>query len=136
MRVLPRLLHLSLLALSCLGPAAGWAGHPPAAYFPTLRSDAVKRMLDVKEPMVLVDMRKPAEFRAGHLPGAISLPLAELERRYREIPKAARVVLYCQCPLEDMGGVYNFLWDLGYKNHVVLEDGFDGWFKNQYPLAK
>jgi rhodanese-related sulfurtransferase len=113
-----------------------WSGHTPGASFPTLRSDAVKRMLDVKEPVVLVDMRKPAEFRAGHLPGAVSLPVGELERRYREIPKAARVVLYCQCPLEEMASVYNFLRDLGYKNHVVLEDGFDGWFKSQYPVVK
>ena len=85
---------------------------------------------------MLVDMRKPAEYQAGHLPGAISLPMADLARRHREIPKAARVVLYCQCLLEEMGGVYNFLFDLGYKNHVVLEDGFDGWYRSQYPLVK
>ena len=119
---------------AALGPA--WAGHTPAVSFPTLRSDAVKRLLDVREPIVLVDMRKPAEYRAGHLPGAVSLPMGELERRYREIPKASRVVLYCQCPLEDMGSVYGFLSSLGYRNHVVLEDDFEGWVKSQYPLAK
>ena len=75
-------------------------------------------------------------YAAGHLPGAISIPLADLSKRYREIPKSARVVLYCQCPLEDMGGVHKFLQDLGYRNHVVLEDGFDGWFRSQYPLVK
>jgi ArsR family transcriptional regulator len=122
------------VAAALAGPAQ--AGHTPGASFPTLRSDAVKRLLDVKEPVVLVDMRKPAEYRAGHLPGAISLPMAELERRYREIPKAARVVLYCQCPLEEMGSVYSFLSSLGYRNLVVLEDGFDGWFKSQYPVVR
>lgn len=86
--------------------------------------------------MVLVDVRKPAEYRAGHLPGAISLPLTELARRYREIPKSGRVVLYCQCPTEEMGDVHVFLASLGYRNHVVLEDGFEGWVKSQYPLAK
>jgi rhodanese-related sulfurtransferase len=124
------------LLVLLLATAPAWAGHAPAASFPTLRSDAVKRMLDVKEPVVLVDMRRPAEFSAGHLPGAISIPLADLSKRYREIPKSARVVLYCQCPLEDMGGVHKFLQDLGYRNHVVLEDGFEGWFKSQYPLVK
>jgi sulfur-carrier protein adenylyltransferase/sulfurtransferase len=123
-----------VVAAALAAPAQ--AGHTPSASFPTLRSDAVKRLLDVKEPVVLVDMRRPAEYRAGHLPGAISLPITELERRYREIPKAARVVLYCQCPLEEMGSVYTFLWNLGYKNHVVLEDGFEGWFKSQYPVVK
>ena len=122
------------MAAALAAPAQ--AGHTPGASFPTLRSDAVKRLLDVREPVVLVDMRKPAEYRAGHLPGAISLPMAELERRYREIPKAARVVLYCQCPLEEMGSVYSFLSSLGYRNLVVLEDGFDGWFKSQYPVVR
>ncbi len=121
-------------ALAAAGPALG--GHTPGASFPTLRSDALKRLLDVREPVVLVDMRKPAEYKAGHLPGAISLPVIELERRYREIPKGPRVVLYCGCPLEEMGSVHAFLSSLGWKNHVVLEDGFDGWYRNQFPLVK
>jgi len=127
---------LALLSLLWGLTAPAGAGHTPGATFPTLRSDAVKRLLDVKEPVVLVDMRKPAEYQAGHLPGAISLPMADLAHRYREIPKAKRVVLYCQCPLEEMGGVYKFLADLGYRNHVVLEDGFDGWYRSQYPLVR
>jgi rhodanese-related sulfurtransferase len=120
--------------LAATGPAL--AGHTPGASFPTLRSDAVKRLLDVREPVVLVDMRKPAEYKAGHLPGAISLPMVELERRYREIPRGPRVILYCGCPLEEMGSVHAFLSSLGWKNHVVLEDGFDGWYRNQFPLVR
>ena len=127
---------LALLALLGGLTTPAHAGHTGGATFPTLRSDAVKRLLDVKEPLVLVDMRKPAEYQAAHLPGAISLPMVDLARRYREIPRSARVILYCQCPLEEMGGVYRFLFDLGYKNHVVLEDGFDGWYRSQYPLVK
>ena len=120
--------------LAATGPAL--AGHTPGASFPTLRSDAVKRLLDVREPVVLVDMRKPAEYKAGHLPGAISLPMVELERRYREIPKGPRVILYCGCPLEEMGSVHTFLSSLGWRNHVVLEDGFDGWYRRQFPIVK
>ena len=123
------------MLLGVLAAPAG-AGHTSGASFPTLRSDAVKRLLDVKEPVVLVDMRKPAEYQAGHLPGAISLPMADLARRYREIPKAARVILYCQCPLEEIATAYTFLWNQGYRNHIVLEDGFDGWLRRQYPIAK
>jgi rhodanese-related sulfurtransferase len=120
--------------LAAAGPAL--AGHTAGASFPTLRSDAVKRLLDVREPVVLVDMRKPAEYKAGHLPGAISLPITELERRYREIPKGPRVILYCGCPLEEMGSVHAFLTSLGWKNHDVREDGFDGWYKSQFPVVK
>ena len=125
-----------LLAGTLAAASPVLAGHTSAASFPTLRSDAVKRLLDVREPVVLVDMRKPTEYRAGHLPGAISLPVTELERRYREIPKGPRVILYCGCPLEEMGSVHAFLASLGWKNHVVLEDGFDGWYKSQFPVVK
>lgn len=127
-------LLVAALTAGLVAPAV--AGHVPGVTFPTLRSDAVKRLLDVKEPVVLVDLRKPAEYGAGHLPGAISLPLAELARRHREIPKSSRVVLYCQCPIDEMGEVHVFLAGLGYRNHVLLEDGFDGWLKNQYPVVK
>jgi hypothetical protein len=92
-----RLAGAVLLAGTLAAASPALAGHTPGASFPTLRSDAVKRLLDVREPVVLVDMRKPAEYKAGHLPGAISLPITELERRYREIPKGPRVILYCGC---------------------------------------
>ena len=130
-----RALVLAALLLA-LAPAAGRAGHAPAASFPTVRSDAAKRLLDVGEPVVFVDLRKPAEYGAGHLPGARSVPITELDRRYREIPTKGRVVLYCDCPLEEVGGVYRFLWTMGYRNHVGLEDGFAGWYRSQYPVVK
>ena len=126
---------LALLALG-LAPAAAHAGHAAAAAFPTLRSDAVKRLVDVGEPVVFVDLRKPAEYGAGHLPGALSVPITEVDRRYREIPAKGRVVLYCDCPLEEVGSVFRFLWTLGYRNHVAMEDGFAGWYKRQYPVVK
>ena len=75
-------------------------------------------------------------YRAGHLPGAISVPITELDRRFKEIPRAPRVVLYCGCPREDIATAFVFLSSQGYVNHAVLEDGFDGWLKRRYPLAR
>jgi rhodanese-related sulfurtransferase len=118
------------------GPPPVGAGHAPALAFPTLRSDALKRLLDAGETVVLVDLRKPGEYRGGHLPGAISVPLAELGSRHRAIPTRGRVVLYCDCPAEDLASAYRFLWTLGYRNHVGLEDGFAGWYGRQYPVAR
>ena len=116
------------------GPAR--AGHSGEPYVPTVRSDYVKRLLDAREPVTLVDFRKTGEYRAGHLPGAISVPITELDRRFREIPQAAQVILYCQCPIEEIATAYVFLWNQGYRNHTVLEDGFDGWLRRQYPTSK
>jgi rhodanese-related sulfurtransferase len=48
--------------------------------------------------VVLVDVRPEAEFAAGHIDGARSIPLAELERRLAELPADAEIVAYCRGP--------------------------------------
>ena len=51
----------------------------------------------VQDGARLVDVRTPAEFAAGHIAGALNLPLQQLDRRLAELePKAAPVVLYCR----------------------------------------
>lgn len=53
--------------------------------------DAIKR-----GEMVIVDVRPVEEYEAGHLPGAISIPLSELEQRLTELPKGRDIVTYCR----------------------------------------
>ena len=53
----------------------------------------------VKAGLVTVlDVRPPEEFAAGHLPGAINVPLQELERRLGEFDPAGEIVAYCRGP--------------------------------------
>jgi rhodanese-related sulfurtransferase len=51
-----------------------------------------------RRDVVLVDVRPAAEYAAGHIEGARSLPLAELERRLDELPPDTEVVAYCRGP--------------------------------------
>lgn len=51
-----------------------------------------------EEKVTLVDVRPREEFEAGHLPGALSLPLPELPRRLEELPRKREVVAYCRGP--------------------------------------
>lgn len=46
----------------------------------------------------LLDVRPAAEFEAGHLPGARSIPLGELPGRLAEVPRSRPVVAYCRGP--------------------------------------
>jgi rhodanese-related sulfurtransferase len=48
--------------------------------------------------VVLVDVRPEEEYEAGHIEGARSIPLAELERQLAELPPDAEVVAYCRGP--------------------------------------
>jgi rhodanese-related sulfurtransferase len=47
-------------------------------------------------PTFLLDVRTPAEFAAGHIPGAVNVPLDELRPRLGELPKDRPVTVYCQ----------------------------------------
>jgi rhodanese-related sulfurtransferase len=48
--------------------------------------------------VTVLDVRPPEEFAAGHLPGALNIPIRELEKRLRELPKGKEVVAYCRGP--------------------------------------
>jgi len=60
------------------------------------RADLVERL--ARGDVVLVDVRPEQEYAAGHIAGARSIPLEELERRLAELPPDAEVVAYCRGP--------------------------------------
>ncbi|OQY55371.1 MAG: ArsR family transcriptional regulator [Desulfobacteraceae bacterium 4572_88] len=63
---------------------------------PVVRSDLLKR---VKEGAVTVlDVRPVEEYQAGHLPGALSVPLGRLEELLASLPKDQEIVAYCRGP--------------------------------------
>jgi rhodanese-related sulfurtransferase/predicted transcriptional regulator len=60
------------------------------------REDLLERL--ARGDVVLVDVRPADEYAAGHIEGARSIPLAELEQRLAELPPGAEVVAYCRGP--------------------------------------
>jgi len=60
------------------------------------REELLKRL--ASGDAVLVDVRPEEEFAAGHIPGARSIPIEELERRLEELPADREVVAYCRGP--------------------------------------
>ena len=48
--------------------------------------------------VTVLDVRPEEEFAAGHLPGAVNIPIDQLSRRLRELPKGREVVAYCRGP--------------------------------------
>lgn len=84
--------------------------------------------------VILLDVRPWVEYQAGHLPGAISIPLDELERRLGELLPDKTVVAYCRGPfcvyadqaLELLAG---HGWDV-----ARLEEGVMEWQQAGYAL--
>jgi rhodanese-related sulfurtransferase len=63
----------------------------------TIGRDELRARLD-RGDVVLVDVRPEVEFEAGHIEGARSIPIDELERRLAELPHDREVVAYCRGP--------------------------------------
>jgi rhodanese-related sulfurtransferase/DNA-binding transcriptional ArsR family regulator len=98
------------------------------------RSDLAERLEHDPRPLVL-DVRPAAEFLAGHVPGAVSLPPEELGTRVRRLPTADDVVAYCRGP-------YCIFADDAVRSlrrrgirAVRLEDGFPEWRRSGLPVA-
>jgi rhodanese-related sulfurtransferase/DNA-binding transcriptional ArsR family regulator len=73
------------------------------AYRPRRHAFATISMAEVQEQLgsnevVLLDVRPTVEYQAGHIPGALSMPINELEHRLAELPAGKLIVAYCRGP--------------------------------------
>jgi rhodanese-related sulfurtransferase/DNA-binding transcriptional ArsR family regulator len=88
-----------------------------------------------KGHVVVLDVRPVEEFRAGHIAAAQSIPVAELAKRLKEIPKRSTIVAYCRgpyCVFAD--GAVALLRKHGYEA-FRLQAGFPEWKMQGLPIA-
>ncbi len=97
--------------------------------------EELKRRLDAREPYVLLDVREKEEYRAGYIPGAISIPrgFLEIQVEQRLPEKNAKIVAYCA------GGTRSALAaktlaELGYTNVETANPGFVRWKDLGFPM--
>lgn len=77
--------------------------------------------------VTVLDVRPAQEYRAGHLPGALSIPVGELKARLKELPRDRDVVAYCRGPYCVMAvEAVELLRKRGFKAHR-LEQGVADW---------
>lgn len=98
--------------------------------------DCEQLLSKVREGAVIVlDVRPPEEYRAGHLPGALSVPLKELETRLRDLPRDREVVAYCRGPYCVLAvEAVEMLRSRGFAA-FRLEDGVRDWQARGFPVA-
>jgi rhodanese-related sulfurtransferase len=125
---------LGLLAVALVPPGPASAGHGPDTTILTVKAAYVRRLMEAHERIVLVDLRPAEDYARARLPGARSVPAGELRRRHADIPRVGLAVLYCACPLEEIRELYMFLRERGYRNVVVMDEGFSGWTDRGYPV--
>jgi rhodanese-related sulfurtransferase len=84
---------------------------------------------------VVLDVRPAEEFAAGHIAGAVSVPLEELQERLDELPAGVEVVAYCRGPYCLLASrALELLREHGFRSDR-LEDGFPEWRLAGLPVA-
>lgn len=77
--------------------------------------------------VVVLDVRPEEEYRAGHIPGALSVPLPALARRLKAIPRKAEIVAYCRGPFCLLADEAVRLARARGRRARRLQDGFPEW---------
>lgn len=100
---------------------------------PALDTLGATRLINDSQAIVL-DVREPAEFAAGHLPNARNIPLAELEKRAGDLPQG-KPVLVCCASGNRAGKAVTVLRGAG-REVFNLAGGLAAWRQAGLPLVK
>ena len=91
-----------------------------------ITADGLRKWIDEKKPMLLLDCREPAELRAppGRIEGVVNIPLGQLPARLREIEgwKDGTVISICRSGARAVSAA-NLLASAGFKDVQVLRGG-------------
>jgi rhodanese-related sulfurtransferase len=83
---------------------------------------------------VVIDVREPAEFREGHLPGAVNIPMGQLTRRLDELDRGRPVYVVCASGNRS-GAMVDVLTAAGYDATNVA-GGTSAWIRAGRPIEK
>ena len=86
-------------------------------------------------PFMFLDVRTRGEYAAGHVPGAVNIPVDELARHLKAVPRDKQVYVYCEA-----GGraarAGKLLASRGFGNIEVVPASMRGWRNAGYPVKK
>lgn len=117
-------------------PVKDWVAKAKAEIKKVTPAD-VKAALDQKEKAVILDVRDPDEYKAGHLPGAVHVSRGKLEFTVwdKVTDRNAKIYVYCLTAARSALATKT-LNDLGYRNAVLMDAHFEEWVKAGYPVER
>jgi phage shock protein E len=117
-------------AVLALAASLCFAGGPV-----NLSAGEAKALLAKNSKVFLLDVRSPEEYGQAHLHGAQLIPLNELEKRVREVPRERPVLVYCAVGARSLKAA-KLLTSKGFPEVYQISDGMVGWYKNGFPIDK
>ena len=117
-------------------PVKDWVAKAKAEIKKVTTAD-VKAAIDKKEAAVILDVRDPNEYSAGHLPGAVNVSRGKLEFTVWDSvkDKDAKIYVYCLTSARSALATKT-LNDIGFKNAVLMDAPFEEWVKAGYPVVR
>ena len=102
---------------------------------PGLTPAQLEEKLALPDAPLVIDVRKPVEFGAAHIPGAKNIPLDDIEKRLDEFRSDNGVLIYC------INGARTrqaepLLFNNGIENVFHLEGAFQAWIQGKHPIEK
>lgn len=139
------------LVVGLLLPAATWAqNYPPAvtdlvaaarSKLKTIDAKTFKATLDSKSAGLIIDVREPAEYAEGHVPGAINLPRGQIEFKIwphlgypEKLDTRKKITVYCGTGSRSILAAKS-LQDLKLANVSAVDMKFEEWTKARYPTV-
>jgi glyoxylase-like metal-dependent hydrolase (beta-lactamase superfamily II)/rhodanese-related sulfurtransferase len=110
------------LAGAATGSPAQWAGAAPRRSYRILDFPALQQRRTVSDDVVVLDVRRNEEWRAGHLDGAVHIPLHELPHRLHEIPAGE---VWAHCAAGYRAAVAASILDAAGRHVVAIDDAFE-----------
>lgn len=81
----------------------------------------------------LIDVRSPAEFASGHIPGAVNIPMDQIESRLADLSSSGPIVLICQ--MGKRARMAANLLEPCQRQIAILEDGTSAWIQAGFPVV-
>jgi mono/diheme cytochrome c family protein/rhodanese-related sulfurtransferase len=97
--------------------------------------EQVKKALDAKQRIVIIDARASSDWIQFHIPGAVSAPYHDRAFLERVPNDGTWVVAYCACPHHASGEVVDALRERKYTNTAVMDEGILFWKDKGFPLV-
>ena len=114
------------IVFSALLVSASLAEDSEPAEAPSISAAELAAQRESDAALVVIDVRTPAEYASGHIPGAVNIPYDQVARRIGELDAPGGVALYCMVgPRARMGE--SALLAAGYEKVFHLEGGLAAW---------
>lgn len=101
---------------------------------PSVNATDLNEKLKNGKRSLVVDVRQPEEYTAGHIAGSKLIPLGELNKRVNELPKDKEIICVCASGSRSQSAT-KFLVDAGY-NAFNMQGGMFMWQRAKLPIKK